>query len=300
MGSGALAGSSGVGLTSPAFSGKFTGGMLLSGSPRGSHSPHGAGVQLPSRGHSRSSSMQMNHGPSPLSAGLSRRASDGADALAAGEASLAAKRSSSSSALHHAAAMGAAAEPASVADALPLSTQRLESEGSGFVLGPGASGKVQVLPPPSSSSTPTVAARASTPQDATTAEELESLQPEELKKRVLDAEGEVREWRAAIDTANARITELYDETHHLQSLYQITERDAKYLREVLVSALKSGELNATASMLQGLSRMLHFTPNELEKIQSHSRSGGGVVGSLAGWGFSGLTSPSPTTGGRYS
>jgi chromosome segregation ATPase len=145
-----------------------------------------------------------------------------------------------------------------------------------------------------------VAGGSSEEELAAAAAELDSLPAEELKQRVLAQHSELRGWRSAIQEANSRITELYDETHHLQSLYQITERDAKYLREVLVSALKGGELHATASMLQGLSRMLHFTPSELEKIQAHSRSSGvgGVVGSLAGWGFPGLSSPSPSAGNR--
>jgi chromosome segregation ATPase len=151
---------------------------------------------------------------------------------------------------------------------------RLELEGSGMVGGVGAA--------------------------AVTAAELDSLPAEELKQHVLAQHSELRGWRSAIQEANARISELYDETHHLQSLYQIADRDAKYLREVLVSALKDGELHATAPLLQGLSRMLHFTPSELEKIQAHSRRSGmgGVAGSQpsAGWGFPVLpevTSPTP-------
>lgn len=325
---GTLAHSSSVGLTSPAFSGKFSGG-LLSGSPKGSpraYAAPGVGQLLAptSRGHSRSSSAQMQQqqqlGPSPLSGSFNRRASDGAEALgsAVGEAAAAAgaagaagglgsKRSSSSSALQQAAAAAAAAEPvpAADADALPLSTLRLEPQGSGAP----AVGRLQVLPLPGGSPSPGAAAAAggggggSGPDLASTAEDLEGLEPEDLKQRVLQAEGEMREWRAAIDSAHARINELHDETHHLQSLYQITERDAKYLREVLVSALKGGELHASSSMLQGLARMLHFTPAELEKITAHSRSSGSssMVGSLAGWGlpnFGGLTSPSPNTGSR--
>jgi hypothetical protein len=266
---------------------------------------------------------QQQLGPSPLSGSFNRRASDGAEALgsAAGEAAAAAagvaagglgsKRSSSSSALQAAAAAAAAAEPVPAgADALPLSTLRLESQGSGAPVG----GRLQVLPLPVGSPSAAAAAaaaeagggvsgRGNTPDLASTAEDLEGLEPEDLKQRVLQAEGEMREWRAAIESAHARINELHDETHHLQSLYQITERDAKYLREVLVSALKGGELHASSSMLQGLARMLHFTPAELEKIQAHSRGSGGsgVVGSLAGWGlpnFGGLTSPAPNTGSR--
>lgn len=322
-GSGALAGSSGVGLTSPAFSGaKYSAGMVFnSGSPRGGPAAqqHGAGSS-----HSRNSSMQMQHGPSPLSGSFNRRASDAADTLSAAAAaeegdggvagSLASKRSSSSSALHQAAV--AAAEQAPAVTALPLSTLRLESEGSGVHSAAAAAGggvgiggpRLQLLPLPGGTGTSTPTAAAATAVDSkpeVTPEELDSMQPEDLKQRVLHAQNELRDWRAAIDVANARINELYNETHHIQSLYQITERDAKYLREVLVSALKSGELNATSSMLQGLSRMLHFTPAELDKIQAHSRAaaaGAGVLGGslvgLGGWGFPGLTSPSPTTGNR--
>jgi chromosome segregation ATPase len=165
------------------------------------------------------------------------------------------------------------------------------------------------LPLPGSvDSTPTEAAAADAAAAAgssdgdlmATAEELDSLRAEDLRQRVLEAHSELRGWRSAIQEANEQIAGLYDETHRLHSLYQVTERDAKYLREVLVSALKSGELHATAPMLQGLSRMLHFTHSELERIQAHSRSSGvgGVVGSLAGWGFPGLTSPSPSAGSR--
>lgn len=306
-GGGALAGSSSVGLTSPAFSGKFSAG-LLSGSPRGSPHAHGGAQQmLPSRGHSRSSSMQMQHGPSPLSGSFNRRASDGAEALgtvgeavaAAGGALAASRRSSSSSALQQAAAAAAAADPVAAVDALPLSTLRLQSEGSGVpVGGVGLGGRVQLLPLPGAD-TPT-AADGSSAELASTAEDLEELPPEALKQRVLHAEGEVREWRVAIDELRGKVNELDDQTHHLSSLLQITERDAKYLREVLVSALKSGELHASSSMLQGLSRMLHFTPDELQKVQLHSKSNAGVVGGLAGYlpNFGGLTSPSPTTGNR--
>lgn len=303
---GALAGTSSVGLASPAFSGKFSGSLLASGSPKGSPHAH-AGVQqliATSRGHSRSSSVQMQHGLSLLSG--NRRASDGAEALGAvGEAaagaagSLASKRSSSSGALQQ-----AAAEPEAAADALPLSTLRLDSQGSGVPVSGGgiAGGRLQLLPLPGTT-TPTAAAASSSPDLASTAEELEELPPEDLRIRVLSAEGEVREWRAAIESANARITELYDETHHLRSLYDITERDAKYLREVIVSAFKGGELHASPPMLQGLQRMLHFTPQEMEKIQAHSKSHstGGVVSSLTGWGlpnFGGLTSPLPSSGSR--
>lgn len=317
---GTLAHSSSVGLTSPAFSGKFSGGLLSSspkGSPHAYHAAPGVGQLLAptSRGHSRSSSAQMQQqqqlGPSPLSGSFNRRASDGAEALgsaaaAAGAAGgLGSRCSSSSSALLQAAAAAAEPVPAAAADALPLSTLRLEPQGSGAP----AVGRLQVLSLPGGSPSAGAAAAAvgggggNVPDLASTAEDLEGLEPEDLKQRVLQAEGEMREWRAAIDSAHARINELHDETHHLQSLYQITERDAKYLREVLVSALKGGELHASSSMLQGLARMLHFTPAELEKIQAHSRSSGssGVVGSLAGWGlpnFGGLTSPSPHTGSR--
>jgi hypothetical protein len=249
--------------------------------------------------------MQMQHGPSPLSGSFNRRASDGAEALgpvseaAAGVALAASKRSSSSSALQQAAAAAAAAEPVAAVDALPLSTLRLESEGSGVPVGAaGLGGRVQLLPLPGVD-TPT-AAEGSGADLASTAEELEDLPPEALKQRVLHAEGEVRGWHGAIDELHAKMRELDDQIHHLSSLLQITERDAKYLREVLVSALKSGELHASSSMLQGLSRMLHFTPDELQKMQLHSKSSGGVVGGLAGYlpNFGGLTSPSPTTGNR--
>jgi hypothetical protein len=247
--------------------------------------------------------MQMQHGPSPLSGSFNRRASDGAEALgpvgeaaAAGAALAASKRSSSSSALQQVAAAATAAEPVAAIGALPLSTLRLESEGSGVPVG--GVGRVQLLPLPGVD-TPT-AAEGSRADLASTAEELEELPPEALKQRVLHAEGEVREWRGAIDELHAKMRDLDDQTHHLSSLLQITERDAKYLREVLVSALKSGELHASSSMLQGLSRMLHFTPDELQRMQLHSKSSVGVVGGLAGYlpNFGGLTSPSPTTGNR--
>lgn len=321
LGSGALAGSgNSVGLTSPAFSGKFSGGMnmMMGGSPRGSPRAHAAsGVQqlLPSRGHSRSSSMQMQHGLSPLSAGFSRRASDSSDALgvlggaadaATGTPAPPAKRSSSSSALQQAAAAAAAAAIETVpagaagAEALPLSTLRLQSEGSGFssaAAGSGSGGRVQLLPLPSDAITPTAAAAVDEMGDVE-GEDVEMLSPGALRQHVVAAREELRSWRAEMDAATSQINELREETHHLHSLYQITERDAKYLREVLVSALKSGELHATGTMLQGLSRMLHFTPDELQKISAHSRSTGGGVAGLVGWGLGGLTSPSPTAGYR--
>src|SRR6185312_3890831 len=76
-------------------------------------------------------------------------------------------------------------------------------------------------------------------------EDIEVMSPGALKQQVLAARDELRGWQSEMEAANAQINELREETHHLHSLYQITERDAKYLREVLVSALKSGELHAT-------------------------------------------------------
>jgi hypothetical protein len=77
----------------------------------------------------------------------------------------------------------------------------------------------------------------------------------------------------------------------------------RYLREVILSAFTSGELPSSGHMFGVLSLMLHFTPEEVGRIQAHAaqqtRLAAGAGSVLGGLGnlvnaVGGLTSPLPT------
>lgn len=66
--------------------------------------------------------------------------------------------------------------------------------------------------------------------------------------------------------------------------------DLEYLKAVVIGGFEAGELPASSAMLPVLARLLHFSPEELERIRSgkqaqhggkqaqHAQHGGGSAG----------------------
>lgn len=96
---------------------------------------------------------------------------------------------------------------------------------------------------------------------------------------------QVRQWRAAYEDADRALRAARDEVARLESSCQITDRDALYLRSVIVSGFEAGELPCTSTMFGVLARLLHFTPQEMERIQRHA---GAVTGAGKGGGGYGM------------
>lgn len=273
-------------MTSPAFSGKFTGMLLGSGrggsgsSPRtlssslhaaaAGHSPNGT----PS--HSRSASMVQ--GVSPLSSGLlaaavGRRSSTGTAGLQEPPAAAAAATPE--------AAAGASFMPvepsAAAAEPLPLSTLRLSIDGTGT---PGGTSGGGAAPGDSSSSSAAAAAGGGSPgRDISLS--LKGLAPEAARHRLQELDGQVKEWKAAWEEAERQERILREEVARLESMSQITDRDALYLRSVIVSGFESGELPTNGAMFGVLGRLLHFSPQEMRRIKQHATSkSSGSISSL--------------------
>jgi hypothetical protein len=206
---------------------------------------------------------------------------------------------------------------------LPLSTLRLESEGShsGLALAavqggdssaaaaggrdamllplPGLGGDGVARPLSVTPEGPGGDDEACTSEEAAAAAEAASLSPGALRGRLLAAERQLRAWREGVAAASLKMSALEADVLRYHTLYEVTERDAKYLREVIVSAFTSGELPAHGNMFKVLSLMLHFTPEEVARMEAHAARSAGVLGGLGSL-VSGLTSPlaaGPSTGG---
>jgi hypothetical protein len=94
--------------------------------------------------------------------------------------------------------------------------------------------------------------------------------PGALKRRVSELEGQARQWKAAYEESDRRLRAALEEVSRLEGVGQITDRDALYLRSVIVSGFEAGELPRDGSMFGVLSRLLHFTPQEVERIHAHA------------------------------
>eukprot|EP00878_Enallax_costatus_P011063 GHUV01011555.1.p1 GENE.GHUV01011555.1~~GHUV01011555.1.p1 ORF type:complete len:370 (+),score=118.24 GHUV01011555.1:64-1173(+) len=211
-------------------------------------------------GHSRSASLshQQLLGPSPLSYAGS------------GGAYSAARRTSSTGAslLSEPPAAVVAVEPSrsrTEAAELPLSTLRLSIDGAGNSGGGAA----------------LEAGSATSPLH-------QGLAPDALKHRLQELDSQAREWKTAWEEADRRTRVLNEEVARLESMSQITDRDALYLRSVIVSGFESGELPGGGAMFGVLSRLLHFSPQEMSRIKQHAQTSKGsgisslVLGAMSG------------------
>jgi hypothetical protein len=110
---------------------------------------------------------------------------------------------------------------------------------------------------------------------------LKGLAPEAAKHRLQELDGQVREWKAAWEEADRQARIMREEVARLESMSQITDRDALYLRSVIVSGFESGELPTNGAMFGVLGRLLHFSPQEMSRIKQHSASkSSGSISSL--------------------
>jgi hypothetical protein len=99
----------------------------------------------------------------------------------------------------------------------------------------------------------------------------------------------VRQWRTAYDEAERSLRGTREEVARLESSSQITDRDALYLRSVIVSGFEAGELPRDSTMYAVLSRLLHFTPQEVERISRHAAGGNATAGAGKGGGGYGMS-----------
>ena len=100
---------------------------------------------------------------------------------------------------------------------------------------------------------------------------------------------QVRQWRTAYDEAERSLRGAKDEVARLESSSQITDRDALYLRSVIVSGFEAGELPLKSTMYAVLSRLLHFTPQEVDRISRHGAGGNAAAGAGKGGGGYGMS-----------
>jgi hypothetical protein len=94
--------------------------------------------------------------------------------------------------------------------------------------------------------------------------------PGAARRRLTEAEAAAKQWKAAYEEADRRLRHAMEEVSRLEGVGQITDRDALYLRSVIVSGFEAGELPREGSMYGVLSRLLHFTGQEVERIQQHA------------------------------
>eukprot|EP00879_Flechtneria_rotunda_P004046 GHRR01004289.1.p1 GENE.GHRR01004289.1~~GHRR01004289.1.p1 ORF type:complete len:265 (+),score=82.23 GHRR01004289.1:105-797(+) len=180
------------------------------------------------------------------------------------------------------AAATSAADSSHAAD-LPLSTLRLSSVG-GTPRGSHGGDETAAAGFGSSSAADNDGPAGRTPS----ALNLKGLAPEALKHRVVELDSQVKEWRGAWEDAERQLRTMREEVARLESMSQITDRDALYLRSVIVSGFESGELPPGSAMFGVLARLLHFSPVEMGRIKQHAtgKSAGGisslVLGAVAG------------------
>lgn len=267
------------GLTSPAFSGKFTD-KLLSGRSGSltAGSPHAT------PGHSRNNSMvqqQSGVGLSPLSSGVRRSSSTGAIAVEQqqhpaavagleGGSGLLAAGAGAAEASSSWGLLGQQEQQAEGSERLPLSTLHLSMDGTGT----GGAGTPRG----------TSGGDGSFDEGPTSSPglNLKGLAPEALKRRVQELDSQVREWKTGWEEADRQQRIMREEVARLESMSQITDRDALYLRSVIVSGFESGELPTSSTMFGVLGRLLHFSPQEMSRIKQHtsSKSAGTGISSL--------------------
>eukprot|EP00882_Tetradesmus_deserticola_P008438 GHRQ01008897.1.p1 GENE.GHRQ01008897.1~~GHRQ01008897.1.p1 ORF type:complete len:168 (+),score=56.86 GHRQ01008897.1:77-505(+) len=113
---------------------------------------------------------------------------------------------------------------------------------------------------------------------------LKGLASEAAKHRLQELNSQVREWKAAWEEAERQACIMREEVARLESMSQITDRDALYLRSVIVSGFESGELPMNGAMFGVLARLLHFSPQEMSRIKQHStsKSSGRINSSVLG------------------
>jgi hypothetical protein len=120
--------------------------------------------------------------------------------------------------------------------------------------------------------------------------------PAAVRRRLAELEAQAKQWRSAYDEADRRLRASLDEVARLEGVGQITDRDALYLRSVIVSGFEAGELPKDGSMFGVLSRLLHFTPQEMERIRQHAAAKGGP--GKGGGGKGGAAASPARLGGR--
>jgi hypothetical protein len=173
-------------------------------------------------------------------------------------------------ALEEASAAAAAAET----EPLPLSTLRLSIDGTPRGVSGAGEGD-------SSSTAGTARAAAADSSGGSPGLNLKVLAPEAAKHRLQELDGQVREWKSAWEEAERQSRILREEVARLESMSQITDRDALYLRSVIVSGFESGELPTTGAMFGVLGRLLHFSRQEMSRIKQHATSkSSGSISSL--------------------
>eukprot|EP00775_Hariotina_reticulata_P008591 gene8591-8773_t len=281
------------GLASPAFSGKLSGQLLARRDGSGSMTAQlgglgPSGAATPSGHHSRSSSSHALPGGSYVSKHPVQALQGALAAAAATRGNRAAGTAGRGAAVSAAAGEGAGNGGGS----LPLSTVRLSCD---EVVGLAEAGGTPRTPAGGA------LAASSGGGDGWEVESLkglpsyedlqglvdEQVEPDAAKQKLQQMVQHVMDWQLKCEDRERRLHVMQEEVERLEGLSQITDRDALYLRSVIVSGFESGELPSSGSMFLVLARLLHFSEQEVQRIQQHaSKPAGGisslVLGAMAG------------------